>query len=119
MARSPRERRREERIVRRDQLALLGRVMSEPSGRDYFWNLLASTHMFESSFAVDASVMAFFEGERNIGLQIQNDLMQANPDAFITMLKERGNVRPPDPDRDDLDTDDAGWTDSDNYHGAN
>lgn len=111
MARSPRDQRREERIVRRDQLALVAKIMAEPFGRDYYFNLLARCHVYDSSFGTNALMMAFSEGERNVGLILQADLMEANPDAFLLMLKERRNVRPsPDPEPE---SDDARWPDAD------
>jgi hypothetical protein len=111
MARSPREQRREERVVRRGQLELISKMMSMPSGRDYFFDLLARCHIYHPSFAANALVMAYAEGERNIGLTLQADIMEANPDAFLLMLKERRNVRPqvdPEPE-----SDDARWPDAD------
>jgi hypothetical protein len=51
-------------------------------------------HVFQSSFTTNALAMAFSEGERNVGLQITNDLITASPDNYLLMLKEAGNVRP-------------------------
>jgi hypothetical protein len=45
-------------------------------------------------FTTNALAMAFSEGERNVGLQITNDLITASPDNYLLMLKEAGNVRP-------------------------
>lgn len=93
MARAERERQREDRIRRRDQLALLLKVMSEPIGRSYFYDLLASCHVYSSSFGTNALAMAFREGERNVGIRIGADLTEASPDLYLQMLKEAEHGR--------------------------
>jgi hypothetical protein len=85
---------KEQRSIRRDQLVRLGNLMLDPVGRGYVYDLLASCHVFQSSFATNALAMAFNEGERNVGLLITNDLITASPDNYLLMLKEAGNVRP-------------------------
>lgn len=91
--------RREARVKRRDQLALLGRLMAEPHGREFFYDLLSACHMFNTSFATNALQMAFREGERNVGLRLTADITEAAPDQFLLMLKERDpNVRPQQPE---------------------
>jgi hypothetical protein len=93
MSRSQRQQQREQRVRRRDQLALLLRVMSEPIGREYFYDLLTSCHVYTSSFGTNALAMAFREGERNVGIRIGADLTEASPGLYLEMLKEAGNVR--------------------------
>jgi hypothetical protein len=92
MARSRTE--KEQRAVRRDQLARIATLMADPVGRAYVYDLLSSCHVFQSSFTTNALAMAFSEGERNVGLIITNDLITASPDNYLLMLKEAGNVRP-------------------------
>jgi hypothetical protein len=92
MARSRTE--KEQRAVRRDQLSRISALMGDPIGRGYVYDLLCACHVFQSSFATSALAMAFSEGERNVGLQITNDLISASPDNYLLMLKEAGNVRP-------------------------
>jgi hypothetical protein len=84
---------RERRVRRRDQLALLGKVMSDPIGREYFYDLLASCHVYSSSFGTNALAMAFREGERNVGIRIGADLTEASPDRYLDMLKEADHGR--------------------------
>jgi len=42
-----------------------------------------------TSFNNSGSVMAFNEGQRNIGLMLQAEVLEANPDAYMTMLTEQ------------------------------
>jgi hypothetical protein len=83
---------------------LLGKLLSEPEGRAYFYDLLVSCHVYSTSFATNALAMAFREGERSIGLKLGADIEEANPDALMLMLKEandeRRNRTEPNPDGD-------------------
>lgn len=68
-------------------VALLG----TPNGRRWFADLLASCHIYSTSFDHDATVMAFREGERNVGLRLLSLASAASPDAILTMMKERSD----------------------------
>jgi hypothetical protein len=115
MARSQRDVERERRVRRRDQLALLSRVMAEPVGREYFYDLLAGCHVYSSSFGTNALAMAFREGERNVGLRLVVDVTEASPDLYLQMLKEadhgRHTANRTDPGRDGNGHDTAGSDD--------
>jgi hypothetical protein len=93
MARSQTQQDRERRIRRRDQLAVLVKIMSEPVGREWFYDLLSSCHVYTSSFGHNALAMAFREGERNVGIRIGSDITEASPDLYLQMLKEAAHVR--------------------------
>ena len=84
---------RERQARRRDQLALLTKLMADPVGREYFWDLLVSCHLYSTSFGTNALMMAFREGERNVGIRLAADLNQASPDLYLDMCKEGENVR--------------------------
>lgn len=87
--------RSEERAQRMSELAALGRLMADPAGRRWLYNHLASLHVYSTSFAANALVMARNEGERNAGLQLVLEATQANPDMYLQMLKEGTNERRP------------------------
>ena len=72
----------------RERQVTIRSVMDTKSGRLWFFDLLTSCHIFDSSFAMEAIAMAFKEGERNIGLQILRDLMRACPDMYVLMMRE-------------------------------
>ena len=107
-----------------DRRIVVLNLMSSPSGRDYVHTQLTRCHCFHSSFSSSALAMAFAEGERNVGLQLLNDVMAFAPDQYVQMMREatdkeladarrsddnRSNGRGPDPGRDDSghDLDDA------------
>jgi hypothetical protein len=52
-------------------------------------DLLERTHCFGSSFGTNALAMAFAEGERNVGLQLLNDIMSVAPDQYVLMMREK------------------------------
>src|SRR6266702_1556336 len=64
-------------------------IMSVAGGRSWMLDILESCHVFASSFSIDSSRMAFSEGERNVGLQLLNDIMAACPDQYVVMMRER------------------------------
>jgi hypothetical protein len=81
--------------------------MSDPAGRRWVNDILAECHVWHTSFASNGLRMAFLEGERSQGLRILTEVMEANPDAFLTMLKERASERPAKPRGADADAPDA------------
>lgn len=62
-------------------------VVSSKHGRKFYWRLLTMCHLFETSFTGNNTTF-FKEGERNIGLCLMRDLMEANPESFTLMQKE-------------------------------
>jgi len=64
-------------------------LVSSPRGRRLVWWLLSKSGVNRTSFNNSGSVMAFNEGQRNIGLMLQAEVLEANPDAYMTMLTEQ------------------------------
>lgn len=88
-----RQQRREARIQRRDELAALGRLMAEPAGRRWLYNLLGFCHVYSTSFRTNALSMAHDEGQRSVGLKILADAEEAAQDMFFQMFKDVANER--------------------------
>ena len=63
-------------------------IMSTPSGRHWLWDHLSACHVFHSSFTGDALTTAYAEGERNMGLRLLSQIMQACPDNYILAQRE-------------------------------
>ena len=63
-------------------------LMESPRGRRIVSRYLGSCHVFESSFSPNLSQTNFQEGERNIGLQILNDIMNHAPEKYMRMIEE-------------------------------
>jgi len=64
-------------------------IMSTLPGRAWVCDLLEAAHVFASTYSDIALRTAFGEGERSMGLRILADIMQACPDQYVTMMRER------------------------------
>lgn len=65
----------------------LRKLVADPDMRLWLWDLLAKCGVYKTSFTGNSETF-FREGSRNIGLQLQADIMKYTPEAFITMMKE-------------------------------
>lgn len=74
---------------RRDrQLKALAQFLQNPAGREWFWDQMVRTHMFETDFVAGQSdLSAFKQGERNIGLGMFADMIAASPESYLAMIK--------------------------------
>lgn len=62
-------------------------VMSTPGGRRFLARLLERSGINRSSFTGNANTY-FNEGQRNLGLFLQAELVDTSPDLYLTMLSE-------------------------------
>lgn len=82
--------------LRARELRDIQTIMSKRYGRRFIWKILEWAHIHETNFSSDPLVMAFREGERNIGLRLAADVMNLTPDEYLKMrreAKEDDNVR--------------------------
>jgi hypothetical protein len=79
----------EARIKRKSSLEEedLRKVMSLPEGRRTMWRILCNTGMRRSSFTGNSETY-FREGERNVGLRLQQELERIAFEDYVLMLKE-------------------------------
>lgn len=69
-------------------------VMSHQQGRRLMWRLLSKAGVYRTSFSQNGLEMAFREGQRNLGLFLQAEILDACPDRHQQMLKESRDARP-------------------------
>ena len=62
-------------------------VMSTPSGRRFLARLLERSGINRTSFTGNANTY-FNEGQRNMGLILQAELVDTDPGLYLTMLQE-------------------------------
>lgn len=62
-------------------------VMGTPQGRRLMWRVLCTTGMRRSSYTGNSETY-FREGERNVGLRLQQELERIAFDEYLLMLKE-------------------------------
>ena len=79
---------KKERIEEIRRLDDVREVLSTRGGRRFLWRYLGLCHMYSSSFTGDPITTAFKEGERNVGLKIQADINEADPEKILLMMKE-------------------------------
>ena len=77
-----------------DELAALGRFMGDPAARRWLYQILSECHLWVTAGATNALSMSFREGSRYIGLRLQAEVMAANHDMYLQMLKEMEVERP-------------------------
>jgi len=76
------------RETRRKELEDMRWLLGHPQGRRIALRLLDETGLFRSSFNHSGSLMAFNEGRRNLGLWLTAELMEANADGYLKVLRE-------------------------------
>lgn len=67
---------------------VLRQIMGSNEGRAWMFKVLSMCHLFRTSYSRDTGDMAFSEGERNIGLMLYAEIMQACPNRYIEMMSE-------------------------------
>ena len=85
--RQKREREAENRLA-----AGLAYVLAERPGRDLLWWLLGETGVYAGSYTGDNRTF-FNEGRRDVGLRLLDRLLAADPETYLTMIKENRNER--------------------------
>lgn len=73
---------------RRQELSDLEWVMSDGRGRRVVWRLLEQAGVFRLSYTGDALSTAFNEGQRNSGLRLMADCLEAAPEKYTLMQAE-------------------------------
>lgn len=63
-------------------------LMSSPRGRRLAWWLLDKAGVNRTSYSNSGSAMAFNEGQRNMGLMVQADIVSMAPERYMEMLVE-------------------------------
>lgn len=64
-------------------------VMRHPLGRRFIWRILHQVCAIDASnFSSDAMMLAYAQGRRDIGLDIQSALLDYDKQAFLTMETE-------------------------------
>lgn len=66
-------------------------LMGHPQGRRIATRLLKLTGVRRTTFNPSGSVMAFAEGQRNVGLWFESELISANPEGYLKLLREFAN----------------------------
>lgn len=63
-------------------------VLGTPQGRRMIWRYLSRCGVYQTSFSENTNTTYFREGERNIGLVIHAEALEASSDLFLKMMQE-------------------------------
>jgi len=69
------------------EIADLKNLLSSKRGRRIVWRILEQTGMHRTSFTGNSTTF-FNEGQRNIGLWLVEQVLSADTDAYLEMVKE-------------------------------
>lgn len=75
-----------EKLKRERDLNDIRFLISSVQGKRVFWKYLELCGVYKSSFT-GSSETFFLEGQRNIGLKILADIMEADPKAYVSMME--------------------------------
>lgn len=78
---------RKQRFSREQELEDVKFILGSLQGRRFVWRYLEECGVFKTSFT-GTSQTFFLEGERNVGLRLLADINEAQPEAYVTMMKE-------------------------------
>ena len=63
-------------------------LLNMPSGRRFIWMQLVRCGIYEESAVSSGSWTYYNEGKRAIGLQILADIMKADDEKYLVMIRE-------------------------------
>lgn len=78
----------EEKRVRQKEIDDVRKILKTPEGRRFIWRQLSKCGLFRNSFTLNSNQTGFNEGQRNIGLDLLNDVNEADVAAFAQMQNE-------------------------------
>ena len=64
----------------------LANILRTEGGRRFIWWLLGECGMYKSSFDKHSNTMSFNEGERNIGILLNDETFLASPQMSLQMM---------------------------------
>lgn len=75
------------RFTREREVNDLRKILAIPEGRRFIWRYIGISGVFKLSFTGNSETF-FNEGQRNVGLKLIADVMEANPESYLQMTKE-------------------------------
>lgn len=88
-----RERKTKAQLKKEAKLANLERFLQDKAFRDWVWELISYTKVFNTHAHLEPHEMAIAAGRRDVGLKIFGDVLEADPKAYAIMTEENENVR--------------------------
>lgn len=79
--------RQRDQLVLQEELDDIKSLMARPEMRRFMWRLLEKAGVNRTSFTGNSTTF-FNEGQRNIGLMMLSQILDACPEQYIVMLNE-------------------------------
>ena len=80
-----------EKFSKEDEVKDLQEILALPAGKRFIWRYLEKCGVFQSSFTGNSETF-FREGERNIGLQLLDEVSRADLKSLIEIMKLKGDI---------------------------
>jgi hypothetical protein len=80
--------RREDKLHRTGRNLAIRRLMQDPDGRRFVWDILADCGVFRTPFAMDPYATAFNAGKQSVGQMLLAEVTAVVPELYIQMLQE-------------------------------
>ena len=77
-----------EKLERQKDLWDIKKILKIPEGRRLIWRLMSRAGICRNPFDANNSIQSFNSGRMSIGLEILQDINEANPAAFAQMQNE-------------------------------
>lgn len=77
-----------EAVERDNEIAELREILTDIKVRKFLWRMLAKAGMFRTHFNPNAAIMGHNTGLADMGTAILNEILEANPEAWIVMQQD-------------------------------
>lgn len=67
-------------------------LMQTPDGRRWIWNKLGEARIFHEDETLDHAILAYRQGQRNLGLRLLMSVTANAPDMYVRMTQENTGV---------------------------
>lgn len=78
--------------IKTRELGDIAFIMKSVEGRRFIYNLLEKSYIFRTTMQGN-SWSFFYEGMRNLGLIVYQDIMESCPDRYIEMCREAKKIK--------------------------
>lgn len=78
--------------IKKRELGDVAFIMQSVEGRRFIYRLLEQSYIFRTTMQGN-SWSFFYEGMRNLGLLVYQDIMEVCPDRYIEMCKEAKKIK--------------------------
>lgn len=74
-------------LDRKNELLELRDILTDERVRNFLWRMMAKAGMYKTHFNPNAAIMGHNTGLADMGTAILNEVLEANPEAWIVMQR--------------------------------